>query len=135
MPDTKRTASGVFGGLLGLVGLSAAAGVLITATVTPAIALTGVAATSAITMFDKLPSVLDIDKLMLRSGSRRSVRSLRYGKASGITVRCSRGGTLPCARLAHTEGHAGRARSARRVHGLQKVSALRELRVPSFFVV
>lgn len=55
----------MFGGLLGLVGLSAAAGVLITATVTPAIALTGAAATSAITMFDNLPSVLDIDKLML----------------------------------------------------------------------
>jgi membrane peptidoglycan carboxypeptidase len=65
MPDKKRTASGVFGGLLGLVGLSAAAGVLITATVTPAIAVTGAAATSAITMFDNLPSVLDIDKLML----------------------------------------------------------------------
>jgi membrane peptidoglycan carboxypeptidase len=65
MPETKRTASGVFGGLLGLVGLSAAAGVLITATVTPAIAVSGAAATSAITMFDNLPSVLDIDKLML----------------------------------------------------------------------
>jgi membrane peptidoglycan carboxypeptidase len=65
MPDKKRTASGVFGGLLGLVGLSAAAGVLITATVTPAIAISGAAASSAITMFDNLPSVLDIDKLML----------------------------------------------------------------------
>ena len=65
MPETKRTASGVLGGLLGLVGLSAVAGVLITATVTPAIALSGAAATSAITMFDNLPSVLDIDKLML----------------------------------------------------------------------
>ncbi|MCR2762618.1 transglycosylase domain-containing protein [Microbacterium sp. zg.B48] len=65
MPDTKRTASGVLGGLLGLVGLSAVAGVLITATVTPAIALSGAAATSAITMFDNLPSVLDIDKLMV----------------------------------------------------------------------
>jgi hypothetical protein len=65
MPDKKRTASGVLGGLFGLVGLSVAAGVLITATVTPAIALTGSAATSAITMFDNLPSVLDIDKLML----------------------------------------------------------------------
>lgn len=52
---------------MGLVGLSAAAGVLITATVTPAIALTGAAATNAITMFDNLPSVLDIDKLMLPS--------------------------------------------------------------------
>src|SRR6478609_8286903 len=65
MPDKKRTASGVFGGLFGLVGLSVAAGVLITATVTPAIALSGAAASSAITMFDQLPSVLDIDKLML----------------------------------------------------------------------
>lgn len=67
MPEKKRTASGVVGGLLGLIGLSAAAGVLITATVTPAIALTGAAATNAITMFDNLPSVLDIDKLMLPS--------------------------------------------------------------------
>jgi membrane peptidoglycan carboxypeptidase len=65
MPDTKRTASGVLGGIAGLVGLSAVAGVLIAATVTPAVALSGAAASSAITMFDQLPSVLDIDKLML----------------------------------------------------------------------
>jgi membrane peptidoglycan carboxypeptidase len=65
MPDTNRTASGVLGGLAGLVGLSAVAGVLVTATVTPAIAVTGNAATSAMTMFDQLPSVLDIDTLML----------------------------------------------------------------------
>jgi membrane peptidoglycan carboxypeptidase len=65
MPETNRSASGVLGGLAGLVGLSAVAGVLVAATVTPAIALSGAAATSAITMFDNLPSVLDIDKLML----------------------------------------------------------------------
>jgi membrane peptidoglycan carboxypeptidase len=65
MPDTKRTASGVLGGLAGLVGLSAVAGVLVAATVTPTIALSGAAASSAITMFDNLPSVLEIDKLML----------------------------------------------------------------------
>ncbi|WP_374311837.1 transglycosylase domain-containing protein [Microbacterium sp.] len=65
MPDTNRSASGVLGGLAGLVGLSAVAGVLVAATVTPAIAVSGAAATSAITMFDNLPSVLDIDKLML----------------------------------------------------------------------
>lgn len=55
----------MLGGLAGLVGLSAVAGVLVTATVTPAIALSGAAASSAIEMFDNLPSVLDIDKLML----------------------------------------------------------------------
>ncbi|WP_439591925.1 transglycosylase domain-containing protein [Microbacterium sp.] len=65
MPDTKRTTSGVLGGLAGLVGLSAVAGVLITATVTPAIAVSGYAASSAITMFDNLPSALDPEQLML----------------------------------------------------------------------
>lgn len=54
----------MLGGLAGLVGLSAVAGVLITATVTPAIAVSGAAASSAITMFDNLPSVLQIDDLM-----------------------------------------------------------------------
>src|SRR6478735_9167276 len=67
MPDTKRTATGVLGGLAGLVGLSAAAGVLIAATVTPAVAITSTAAERAITMFDNLPSVLELDKLMLPS--------------------------------------------------------------------
>ncbi len=57
----------MLGGLAGLVGLSAVAGVLVAATVTPAIALSGAAASSAITMFDNLPSVLEIDKLMLPS--------------------------------------------------------------------
>lgn len=65
MPSPKRTATGVLGGIAGLVGLSAIAGVLVTATVTPAIALTSNAASSAITMFDNLPSYLDIDELML----------------------------------------------------------------------
>lgn len=54
----------MLGGIAGLVGLSAVAGVLITATVTPAIAVSGAAASSAITMFDNLPSVLQIDELM-----------------------------------------------------------------------
>ncbi|WP_345799942.1 transglycosylase domain-containing protein [Microbacterium sp. AZCO] len=57
----------MLGGLAGLVGLSAVAGVLVAATVTPAIALSGAAASSAITMFDNLPSVLEIEKLMLPS--------------------------------------------------------------------
>ncbi|MDI6944220.1 transglycosylase domain-containing protein [Microbacterium barkeri] len=65
MPGAKRTASGVLGGVLGLVGLSAIAGVLVTATVTPAIAVAGSAASSAITMFDKLPAYLEVDTPML----------------------------------------------------------------------
>ncbi len=66
MPQAKkRTFSGVVGGLLGLVGLSAVAGVLVTATVTPAIAVGGYAASSAISVFENMPSYLQIDKLML----------------------------------------------------------------------
>ncbi|WP_431799022.1 transglycosylase domain-containing protein [Microbacterium kunmingense] len=65
MPETKRTGSGVLGGLLGVVGLSAVAGVLVTAAVTPAIAVSGAAASSAISMFDNMPSYLEIDELML----------------------------------------------------------------------
>jgi len=47
------------------VGLSVVAGVLITATVTPAIAVSGAAASSAIKIFDNMPSYLEIDELML----------------------------------------------------------------------
>ncbi|MCR2812755.1 transglycosylase domain-containing protein [Microbacterium sp. zg.Y1090] len=64
MPHKKRTASGVLGGLLGLVGLSTVAGILVTATVTPAIAVSGYAASNAISMFDNMPSYLEIDDLM-----------------------------------------------------------------------
>ena len=65
MPENKRTASGALGGIVGLVGLSAAAGVLVTAAVTPAIAVSGLAASSAITIFDNMPGYLQPDRLML----------------------------------------------------------------------
>lgn len=57
----------MLGGIAGLVGLSAVAGLLVTATVTPAIAVSGAAASSAITMFDNMPSYLEIDDLMQQS--------------------------------------------------------------------
>ncbi|GAB2519035.1 transglycosylase domain-containing protein [Paramicrobacterium agarici] len=55
------------GGLLGFVGLSAAAGVLVTAAVTPALAVTGITANSAIGVFDDLPEYLEITPLMEKS--------------------------------------------------------------------
>lgn len=55
----------MLGGLLGLIGLSTVAGVLITATVTPAITVSGYAASSAISMFENMPNYLKIEKLML----------------------------------------------------------------------
>ncbi len=50
---------GVLGGLIGLVGLSAVAGLLVTASVTPVLAMTGVAGTQALTLFDQLPENLN----------------------------------------------------------------------------
>ncbi|MBT9405088.1 transglycosylase domain-containing protein, partial [Salmonella enterica subsp. enterica serovar Typhimurium] len=58
---------GVLGGLVGLVGLSAIAGLLVTASVTPVLAMTGVAGSTALTIFDELPEVLKVDTPMEQS--------------------------------------------------------------------
>lgn len=50
-------------GILGFVGMSALAGVLVTAAVTPALAVTGMAANNGITMFENLPGYLNIGEL------------------------------------------------------------------------
>lgn len=60
MPQTKRTVKGVLGGLLGLVGLSAVAGLLVTATVTPAIAMAGFTGSTALSLFEELPDNLKV---------------------------------------------------------------------------
>ena len=64
MPEQKRTARGVLGGFLGFIGLSAAAGLLITAAVTPALAVTGMTANNAIGVFDGLPDYLKVGQSM-----------------------------------------------------------------------
>jgi membrane peptidoglycan carboxypeptidase len=67
MPQKNRTVNGVLGGLLGVVGLSAVAGLLVTASVTPVLAMTGLAGTQALTLFDDLPEVLKVDTPMEQS--------------------------------------------------------------------
>ncbi|WP_241984261.1 transglycosylase domain-containing protein [Cryobacterium sp. Hb1] len=59
--------SGALGGFLGLVGMSAVAGILVTAAVAPAVALSGMAATNTINVFDSLPEYLSIDRLSQKS--------------------------------------------------------------------
>lgn len=59
----KRTASGALGGILGAVAMSAVAGLLVTAAVTPLVAVSGAAATSAIGIFESLPDHLDPGRL------------------------------------------------------------------------
>jgi len=66
MPSTRRRhLGGVLGGLVGVVALSAVAGLLVAAAVTPAIATASTAASGAINAFDSLPSELQIEQLQL----------------------------------------------------------------------
>ena len=67
MSAKNRTVSGSLGGLLGFVGMSAIAGVLVTAAVTPALALSGMAATNTINVFENLPDYVKIDQLSQKS--------------------------------------------------------------------
>jgi membrane peptidoglycan carboxypeptidase len=53
--------SGVLGGVLGLLGFSVLAGVLVTAMVTPAIAVTSMTAQGSIDIFENLPDSIKID--------------------------------------------------------------------------
>lgn len=61
MPAPKPTVSGVLGAVLGMLGLSALSGLLVTVMVAPAIAVTGVSASSTVGIFDSLPDYLELD--------------------------------------------------------------------------
>ncbi|QNN63907.1 transglycosylase domain-containing protein [Leucobacter denitrificans] len=60
-----RSAGGVLGGILGMLAMSAIAGILVTAAITPVVALTGAAATSAVSIFENLPGNLKPGQLAL----------------------------------------------------------------------
>lgn len=74
MSAQKTKPSGALGALAGLAGLSLLAGVLVTALVTPAIAVTGMAAKSSIDIFNSLPDYLEIGK--------QSTKNTIYGLAA-----------------------------------------------------
>jgi membrane peptidoglycan carboxypeptidase len=63
MRKTDLTISTRLGAFLGLVGMSTIAGVLVAAMVTPAIAVSGIAANSTIGVFEDIPDNLQIDNL------------------------------------------------------------------------
>ena len=66
-PGRGRRLGGAFGALIGLVGMSSIAGLLVTVAVTPALALSGMTATNTITMFENLPSYLALEQLSQKS--------------------------------------------------------------------
>ncbi|TFB68061.1 transglycosylase domain-containing protein, partial [Cryobacterium sp. Hz9] len=63
----RRTVHGVLGGLLGFVAMSAVAGVLVAVSVTPVVALSGIAATNTISVFENLPGYVNIEPLSQKS--------------------------------------------------------------------
>lgn len=67
MSAQNQGAPGAIRALFGMVALSAVAGVLATVMVTPAIALTGIAASNTIGIFDSLPEYIEINELQQRN--------------------------------------------------------------------
>ena len=61
MPAPKSTATSLFTGVLGTLGFSVAAGVLVTVMVAPAIAVTGITANNTVGIFNDLPEYLELD--------------------------------------------------------------------------
>ena len=61
------SASGAIGAIGGMLGLSALAGLLVTVMVTPALALTGMAANNTIGIFDALPEYIKINEQSQRN--------------------------------------------------------------------
>jgi membrane peptidoglycan carboxypeptidase len=61
MPAQKSTATSVFTAILGTIGFSALAGVLVTVMIAPAIAVTGVTATNTVGIFNSLPEYIQLD--------------------------------------------------------------------------
>ena len=67
MSAQNQKASGIIGALAGMLGLSALAGVLVTVMVTPALAVTGMAASNTIGIFEGLPEYIRIDEQSQRN--------------------------------------------------------------------
>jgi membrane peptidoglycan carboxypeptidase len=67
MSAKNRSMGRWVGGLLGFIGMSAIAGVLVTVAVTPALAVSGMAATNTMNVFENLPEYLKIDQLSQKS--------------------------------------------------------------------
>ena len=62
MSAQKSRPKGAIGAFLGLIGFSALAGLLVTVMVTPALAVSSMAATNTIDIFDNLPEYITIEQ-------------------------------------------------------------------------
>ena len=67
MSAQKTPRRGIFSAAAGLLGFSALAGLLVTVMVAPAVAVTGIGASSAIGVFDSIPDYIKLDQLSQRN--------------------------------------------------------------------
>lgn len=67
MAAKRTTPAAASSGLLAFIGMSAVAGVLVTAAITPAVAMTSLAAGNAVTLFENLPGYLDVTQIPEKS--------------------------------------------------------------------
>jgi len=72
MPAQKSSGTSLFSAIAGTLGFSAAAGVLVTVMVAPAIAVTGITANSTVGIFNSLPEYIQLD-----SGAQQNTIAVR----------------------------------------------------------
>ncbi len=80
MPARNHSASSVLGATLGTLGFSALAGVLVTVMVAPALAVTGMTASSTIGIFESLPDFIEL-------GTQRQQNEIYLTDAAGTPIR------------------------------------------------
>jgi membrane peptidoglycan carboxypeptidase len=78
MPSLNSKPLGVLSAIAGMVSLSVVAGVLVTALVTPALAVTSMTANSSIGVFEALPDYMEIGDL--------SQKNVLWGTSGGVAV-------------------------------------------------
>jgi len=67
MPNSPKGRGGLFQAILGITGFGALAGLMVTAMITPALAVTSVGANSAIGVFDALPEFIEVGQQAQRN--------------------------------------------------------------------
>ena len=82
MSAQKSKPAGVLGAIAGMFGFSAIAGVLVTVMVTPAIAITGMTASTSISIFENLPNFIELN----RQVERNTIYAMLDGKPRQIAT-------------------------------------------------
>ncbi|WP_244303251.1 hypothetical protein [Leucobacter coleopterorum] len=84
------SAGGGLGGAFGAIAMSVVAGVLVAAAITPVVALSGMAATTAVDIFEKLPNHLNPRSSLKRRRSLQRMLMMFMRRSRLCTTRIAR---------------------------------------------